>query len=688
MVAPPPGPLWLPDSYRPWAVQEKALDLDALNKSVVADAIPTTPSLNPGMWLFATGNQADSFVQWGAAPAARDRQLREFWPTEPFLASAVGIIAARNTAMNWKITGTQSLTDTATELLQNANFGHGWEEFLGSLAVDILTQDRGAFVEIIREGNAAEAPCVGIQSLDAGRCHLTGVPETPVIYVDAHGGQHLMQWYQVCQLLEIPSPITFANRGAFYRLQSCALTRVLRAAQIIKSIGVYNEEKISGRFTRAVHLISGIDSGRVEAALRRADVLNDAQGLIRYSQPVILGSIAPDARVDAKTIEMASMPAGFDEDVSLRWYVTVMAMAFLTDYQEFAPLPGNRIGSSAQSEMLDMKSRGKGQGLFMSLIARLLNLHGVLPEGVQFEWNETNIEQEKTTAEVQQVRAQSRAARITSGEISPAIARQLAVEAGDLSEEQAAALEAEDKANEVKAQAMLDRLGPAAGQSPQDAAANAPGPVPDGSTQSTDRTDTNATGDGVSDSQNRPGVRSMTVVTPEYATRSIGTVPFGTLLNSRLHRTYAMISDDATAMGYFPDLRDRLAVGQAIGPALNTFEDELRKAGVWDIPIAPEDADRMVEFGMKQLIEGERDAGEDSRLAFEGDVAVSIERGLAEVRRNLRRRLGELQGGTRALDPDDADLGALPALVEVHDIEHDDEGHIVRVRTSYEGAPR
>ena len=80
-----------------------------------------------------------------------------------------------------------------------------------------------------------------------------------------------------------------------------------------------------------------------------------------------------------------------EEEWRRKWDIAVLALAFLVDYQEFAPLPGGNLGTSAQSQVLHMKSRGKGPGLFMKLFAHFMNFGGVLPRSVTFEWDEQDV---------------------------------------------------------------------------------------------------------------------------------------------------------------------------------------------------------------------------------------------------------------------------------------------------------
>lgn len=626
--------LWLPPSYqREMSVEEKAASLEEINRanSAVTAAVPTTAFPVSTMLLFSLAQAGDEFGAWGSNPVLRDRQLRAFFPSEPFLASSIATIAARNAAMNWKITGAEQTAKIGAGILQNANFGAGWEHFISTVTIDLLSQDKGAFVETPRAADSPDAPVLAINHLDAGRCHPTGVPETPVIYEDANNVLHLLKWYEVVQLLEMPSPQTFNRLGFFYRLQYSSITRLLRAAQIIKSIGVYNEEKITGRFQRGIHLLTGVTAEEVRTALTRADFLADQAGLTRYMQPAMVGSVDPKADVKAVTLDLASLPAGWDEEKSYKWYLTAISMALLTDYGELAPLPGGNLGTAAQSETMHLKSRGKGQGLFQQLIARLVNMHGVLPANVEFGWDEPDEEAAKVVAETRKTRAEERKLRIESGEINDEVAQRRALAEGDLTQEEYAVLESARAEQARLAAAALpngvqnedtvegeERTGPGAPRSSR---------LPSGAVEGEERTD-------------ERGLRTVS------GSRAASGVPFGTLITSRLHRAYSTTADDASTLGYFPVLADRLAVANAIGPALTLFEELLREAGVWDIEIAADDADRVLAAAAKALAEtapSEERAGPDTeRLDFEDEVADAIENGLARVRRELDERLHAL----------------------------------------------
>lgn len=373
------------------------------------------------------GGMADAFPAWGLAIKQRDLQLRAFWPTEPTLAGAFYSIVARNSAFRWKIKGPEATAKQVERLLWTACFGKGWDYFITKITLDLLSQDNGAFAEIIREFNSPTAPVMGINHLDADRCTRTGDPLFPVIYEDRDNVRHKMAWYSIVTLEDMPSPIERMND-----LQYCALTRILRAAQIIRDMGVYKHEKISGRFSKSIHLVGGVSNQAIKDARAISNAEADNMGLTRYKDPIILAGLDPNATVSHEEIELAGIPDGFDEDTTLRWYIAQIANGVGTDYQEFAPLPAGNLGTSRQSDILHQKARGKGPARFMSMIWYMINYRGICPQTCEFIYEEQDVAASTEMAELKKTRAETRAARISSKEITPEMARKEAIAVGDL----------------------------------------------------------------------------------------------------------------------------------------------------------------------------------------------------------------------------------------------------------------
>lgn len=431
-----------------------ATNIEPIPDSVVREPLPGEYGFSDYvLWL---ASAADEIPQWGSSPAGRDRLLRNFWTTEPILAGAVFTIASRYTAFEWELTGPKRLVDMYSTMIHSSQQGKGWLKLMMPFVIDYLTQDNGAFMEVVRaDNNDPTSPVVTLNHLDSNRCTRTGRLETPVLYMDRWGKFKLLRWYEVIEMTEMPSPVE-TMRG----MQYCAVSRALRAAQTARDISIHNHEKLSGRFTKAIHLVGGVQTKTVNDAIAVHRAENRAQGLTHYSQPVVIGSLDPTASVSHELIELASLPEGFDEESQLKQYIIILALAFGVDYQEFAPMMsrgGGGGGSAGGAETMHLKARGKGPTLFMQNMEHAFNFHGVFPKNVGFKYSGQDTGEDLDDVKLALLRAEERAMRIKSGELTPEVARQIAVDCGDLDERFLAELKAADELAKQEQQEMFQQ---------------------------------------------------------------------------------------------------------------------------------------------------------------------------------------------------------------------------------------
>jgi hypothetical protein len=395
-------------------------------------------------WNIASA--ADAVTQWGRNVLFRDRQLRDFWITEPFLAGAVVSQSFRNAALDWEIRGPARLGQAVTDMLNSAIAGEsfGWTAYMKKFSQDLFTQDNGTFTEIIRDPGAdansrfkgENAPVLGIAFLDANQCMRTGDPEYPILYTDRSGEAHKMAWYQVIPFSDYPSSIERMN-GVGY----CAVSRALRLSQIMRSIMIFKDEKISGRHYKQLHFVSGVSRQDIKDEMVRGQEEANNQGMIRFMLPAILASLDPEKPVSTATIDLASLPDGFDFDTEMRWYISGLALDLGIDYQELAPLPGGNIGSSQQSMILHRKSSGKGPAVFMRTLTEAFRNYGVLPRGVSMRFNDKDEQEELERQEVRTKAMEETAIAVNARILSPEAAARSLVKRGIYEEEEIEGLE-------------------------------------------------------------------------------------------------------------------------------------------------------------------------------------------------------------------------------------------------------
>lgn len=403
------------------------VNLNGVSHGTVIKEPLGAPMAPVGDYVLWYSTVADDIPAWGTNLYSRDAQLRQFWPTETKTASAIFSMCAKYAGFKWALQGPPRTVGLYQEMLQACQFGKGWQKLWTLILQDIISQDNGGFLEIVRAADDPQAPVVSMNHLDAARCVRTGHRDTPVIYYDLLGVAHLLKYYQVETFEEMPSPIEML-RG----IQVCALSRMLRAAQIMRDISVYKREKLSGRFTKSLFLVSGVQQKTIDNALQQKRNQADSVGLTRYMTPAILASLDPTATVKAEKLDFASLPDGYDEETTMKWFIADLALAFGGDYQDFAPLPTGSSGSSGQSRMLHQKSIGKGSQAFMGMVMQFMNYRGILPQNVRFRYTETDLSEDAQRTDLQQTRAKTHQVLIMSGILTPAVSRVMLAEVGDI----------------------------------------------------------------------------------------------------------------------------------------------------------------------------------------------------------------------------------------------------------------
>ncbi len=382
--------------------------------------------------------------EWGTDINARDAMMSAFLIKESVASSAVATVASRNAAYSWEITAeSDTLRESVTDILLGADLGRGWEHFAMNVGMDYLTQDKGAFIEIIRTANSPEAPIVGLQHLPAIDCWSTGKIEFPVVFRDKAGKVHRLAWYQVYRLSEEPRP-----HPVYDGLQLSALSRFLAKARIHFNISTYTEEKTGGRNNRAMYFVNGVSSTMIDSALAKLSADADNAGYRRYIPPVIIPALADKMAAEVAKIEFASLPDSFDAEQDMRQYLMVLSLALLVDFQELAPLPSGNIGTGSQSDTLDQKSRQKGAALWRKKISGMMA--AILPPQATFSYTEQDVDEEQIIAENKEIRANARKTQVDSGELDSEGSRALAVEQGDIPIEIADEVAARGKADEEK----------------------------------------------------------------------------------------------------------------------------------------------------------------------------------------------------------------------------------------------
>lgn len=408
-----------------------------INNGTVQTDVPVDGAFGYGgaeiiLWL---AHMADEIGPWGRNMRARDIKLREFYKQEPFLSSAIYSVVTKRAGYKWILNGPERQVNIEHRILHGSQHGYGWNALIVPYLRDMLTQDNGGFIELVRERRGdASSVVVQLNHLDASRCIRTGNWDKPVIYKDLGGELHYMQWYEVFAGAEYPDPDE-VMRG----YQQCAVSRLLMKAQTMRDLGIFESEKIGGRNPSTVHFIGGVQQQRIENIMKMNQQKADNSGYLHYMPTPIIAALDATARVSHEQVDLKGVPDGFDIEANNRWYGLILALALGVDPQDIMPLPGGNLGSAQQSQVLRESGRSKGNALFMSNMEHMMNFHGVLPRTVSFKYQEQDLAEDAERTQLAWRRAQTYrmyAGTPTTTEIlPPAIIRQMMRDAGDLKQD-------------------------------------------------------------------------------------------------------------------------------------------------------------------------------------------------------------------------------------------------------------
>lgn len=394
-------------------------------------------------WL--ARNNAIAPAWWSAS---RDQWLRQFWKQGDHLSGAVYTFTSKMTAIPVKVIprdlGDREAVKQAailTDIVNDApGFGAGWVEEYGRFVEDLVTQDNGAFMEVIgfgpKNGPIVGNP-VGLAHLDSGRCMRTGNATYPIIYTDYDGQRYKLHYTRVIMASQMPSP-----RLEMFKVGFCAVSRCLGISQNLIDIVVYKQEKLGSRPHRQIVVTKGgLDPRDIQTAFEIAENRMDATGLTRYSKVVVAGQqTLPEA--DLALYELSGMPDGFDEQTSVTMGMATIALAFGMDAREL--FPALTAGATRADALLQhLKQRGKGPGQVLQLTERQMNFK-FCPATMRFITDFQDDAQDRQEAEIRKVRADRRVQDTATNAVQQRQIREQMVIDGDITQQQFDAMELED----------------------------------------------------------------------------------------------------------------------------------------------------------------------------------------------------------------------------------------------------
>lgn len=360
--------------------------------------------------------------------ARRDRELSAFWKRSPHLSSAlynaqaklVGIplqVVARDPTIPEHRAEAEAMTIYINE---SSDFNKSWHVTYAKFIEDLLTQDNGAFIEVIGGGLASGpilGPGMGMRHLDAKRCSRTSNPIYPVVYQAEDNKKYKLHWTRVISMSQMPSA-----RAEMHNVGFCAISRAVDIAQNLVDIAIYKQERLGSRPPNIVVLGKGITGQQIMEAFVAGEQEASNRNQTRYSRTVAMGSENPE--IDLKVVELAHLDP-FDEETSINLGMYAIALAFGIDAGELWP---SQRGSSNQvdANIRRLTTRGKLPAQTVSEMMTQIN-QKVLPQHLKCIFDLPDDEENQQRALIKDIRARNRDRDIASGTISTRAARQQAL---------------------------------------------------------------------------------------------------------------------------------------------------------------------------------------------------------------------------------------------------------------------
>ena len=394
-----------------------------------------TPESGVGTSMFV-GIGAGTEVEvpaWSYYPTRRDSVLRSLWKQEPFMAGAVYSLSARVSSLAYDIRRTSGVSQRKEQyfrnLVEQSDYGRGFTSLRKKLAVDLLTQDNGVFLELVGAGNPAKAMVglpVQINHLDSLLCWRTFDPEYPVIYINPYKNTyHKIHRTRIVSASSMTQPDEMARGIGF-----CAVSRALRNIQYLRDVGIYKHEKVAGRFTRAIGWGTGFTDKQLEQSIEAVDMKRNQRNFAMYKGiPFVL---SPRDNASLSLLDLAKLPDGFDFEKETNILVYAYAMAFGVDAREL--WPSTIAGATkADASVQHLKARGKGYADLLGTIEELFNI-GIFghDSGVKLLFDYTDDEQDLLMARIHSAQVDMLVKLVERNIIDNYEARDIAVSLGVL----------------------------------------------------------------------------------------------------------------------------------------------------------------------------------------------------------------------------------------------------------------
>jgi hypothetical protein len=400
-----------------------------MEKETIQSHVTGDPEVTSGFAFWNNVKRAGQFVSPWWSPH-RDSDLLRFVLENDFLKSSFYKVIGKISAVNYQVLArdpsvkahVRQAEEFNRKLMEDSNFGAGWNEYLTQTLFSLFTYDNGYFTEVIGDGpkdGPIVGPALGIASLDSQRCRRTRSSEFPVMYTDTDGNRYLLHRSRVIFDSQLPSGKAEMNKVGLSWTSRC-----INMAQHLLDILVYNQEKLGSRPTRLLLVGQGISGGQIGQAFAAANESMDNAGLSRFSKMVALGSESK-TDIDILVKDLASAPDGFDMETSLQLGMFLIALAGGVPPRDL--WPAQTVGATKADAMFQHIGGAAG---YASIIKSIIwgiggspdgKRHSVgkfLPPHLKLVADVIDDEQDARRAEMDKTRAETRTINIAESTVT------------------------------------------------------------------------------------------------------------------------------------------------------------------------------------------------------------------------------------------------------------------------------
>lgn len=323
-------------------------DLDNRKGSVTRQDFVPTPDAGVWAWsIFDPGAMASpipSLPMHGSRE--RDRILTATLDLEDMWASAVNKAVTKIAVRGYEVADNDDSTrrtEAGQALVRDFDGPAEYRRGMSKVVQDFLLCDNGWFVEVARVSKSPSSKVRALYHLDSFRCYRTGNLDYPVLYLDWEGTWHKLRGDQVIFGSDMPSP-----RARMYGRGRCAASRAFQTIIKLAAVETYFREKITGSRALSLHFVTGVSRQQLQDAMETSEAEKIRKGHIVYKGAVMI-PIQTDQAINIATIDLASVPDGFDVDQVQRDGYKRYALALGLNPDELVErAAGLNSGASAQ----------------------------------------------------------------------------------------------------------------------------------------------------------------------------------------------------------------------------------------------------------------------------------------------------------------------------------------------------